>query len=89
MGKAANWADKHLVPEWRKAYLMWSVWVDIAISVGGTAITILTLTSDAVQNVLGPWKFAAIFAAVSAVRLGLRLWNQHLTGKPMKDDDNG
>lgn len=89
MGKAANWADKHLVSDWRVAHKMWTVQLDILISVGGTLITILTLTSEAVQNVLGPWKFAAIFAAVSLVRLGMRLWSQHLTGKPMKDDNDG
>lgn len=88
MGGFTGWADRHLVADWRVAHKMWSVWLDAFISVGGILVTILTLTSDAVQNVLGPWKFAAIFAVVSLTRLGLRLWNQHLNGKPMKGDED-
>lgn len=85
----AAWADKHLIPEWRQSTKLWTVQLDIFISIGGTLITLLTLMSENVQNILGPWKFAIIFAVVSAVRLGLRLWKQKITGRDMGDDDAG
>ena len=79
--KLVQWCDNHLVSDWRVAHKMWSVQLDIFVSVGGTIVTLLTLMSDTVQETLGPWKFALIFAAASGIRLCMRLWRQKITGR--------
>lgn len=82
-----SWADRHLIPDWRRAYRLWSVQIEGAFGLFGILATALTLISDRAQEALGTWRFFLIFVVASAIKLFLRLWKQAATGKTEPDDD--
>lgn len=86
MARIVSWADRHLIVNWREAYKLWSVQIELFFFVFSTAVTILTLVSDRAQEMFGTWRFAAAFALVSALKFGLRMWRQEAGVKDSGDD---
>lgn len=87
MSKVVSWADRHLIVNWREAYKLWSVQIELAFAAAGTIVTILTLVSDRVQEMFGTWRFAAAFAVVSILKFGLRMWRQSAGVKDSGEDE--
>lgn len=87
MSKVVSWADRHLILNWREAYKLWSVQIELAFAAAGTIVTILTLVSDRVQEMFGTWRFAAAFAVVSILKFGLRMWRQSAGVKDSGEDE--
>lgn len=87
MSKVVSWADRHLIVNWREAYKLWSVQIELAFAAAGTIVTILTLVSDRAQEMFGTWRFAAAFAVVSILKFGLRMWRQSAGVKDSGEDE--
>lgn len=86
MARIVSWADRHLIVNWREAYKLWSVQIELFFFVFSTAVTILTLISDRAQEMFGTWRFAAAFALVSMIKFGLRMWRQEAGVRDGGDD---
>jgi peptidoglycan/LPS O-acetylase OafA/YrhL len=81
-----SWADRHLIVNWREAYKLWSVQIELFFAAVSTLVTILTLVSDKAQEMFGSWRFAAAFALVSMIKFGLRMWRQEAGVRDGGDD---
>lgn len=86
MARIVSWADRHLIVNWREAYKLWSVQIELFFFVFSTVVTILTLVSDRAQEMFGTWRFAAAFALVSVLKFALRIWRQKAGVKDNGDD---
>jgi hypothetical protein len=66
-----NWLDKHLVPEWRKFWKRWSVWLGAAAGAGATA---MTAQPDILFAILGFIPADPTQRALAAVGIGIAVW---------------
>ena len=86
-----DWLDKHLVPEWRKAWGMASVRLAAAVS---ALITAFSASPDLLLGIIGFMPTDAVTRAFMAVGVGLiaffgptavRLWKQGGSDEPSAD----
>ena len=83
-----DWLDKHLVPEWRKAWKWSSVQLAALIS---AAVTMFTSQPQLLLSIIDYMPADPVQRALSALAIGgiaffgptvLRLWNQEKTIEP-------
>jgi len=82
-----SWADRHLIVNWREAYKLWSVQVEAVLGLVTMAITILALTSDRLQEMLGLARYVGIYAIFSVAKIAMRIWKQKAGVKDTEDDE--
>ena len=81
-----SWADRHLIVNWREAYKLWSVQIELFFAAVSTLVTILTLVSDKAQEMFGSCGCAAACALVAMIKFGLRMWRQEAGVRDGGDD---
>jgi phosphotransferase system glucose/maltose/N-acetylglucosamine-specific IIC component len=66
-----DWLDTHLVPEWRKAWKRWSVWLG---ALAGSGVTTMLAQPQVMFTVLNYLPADPTQRALAALGIGLAVW---------------